>query len=244
MYCAEASLLGAEFVAHNLGISVHELCGLVYDEVKRKLYLNIVAALLENKYPDYMKNGVPKEIIRFINENFHEAKNENFGEDKNGNHDEAKTGKRLLSVMFGTGYSLIGMGAPISVFIEDVAKMLGTNPVIPKHYEVANALGAIMGSVSASHSVEVSPNIETEGPSGYAVFGNNGKRIFKEMDDAIGFAAKEAKEGARAEAAKRGAAGELAVTLDIDTHDAEAKDCVVYLGTTVTARAAGTIGFR
>ena len=37
-YEAQASLLGAEFVAYNLGISVEELCEQVYDAVKRKLY--------------------------------------------------------------------------------------------------------------------------------------------------------------------------------------------------------------
>ena len=236
VYNAEASLLGAEYVAHNMGISVRALCDSVYDEVKRKLYLNVVAALLENKYPDYMKNGVPEEITGFIAGNYDEARAEG--------RDGAKPGNGLLSAMLGTGYSLVGAGAPIHIFIDDVAKMLGARSMVPEHYEVANALGAVMGSVSASCSVEVSPNIESDGPAGYTAFGNNEKRVFKEMEDAIGFAVSEAKKGAKAEAARRGASGNVAVTLDIDTHEAEAKDCVVYLGTTVTARAVGTIGFR
>lgn len=47
-YNREAAVLAAEFVALNLGISLDELCEQVYDEIKRKLYRNIVEALLGN----------------------------------------------------------------------------------------------------------------------------------------------------------------------------------------------------
>ena len=228
-YCLEASLLGVEFAAHNLEISAQEFCDLVYDEVKRKLYLNIVKAILENKYSDYIKNGVNKYIERFINENYEATKTENRS--------------NLLSMSFCTEYSLVGIGAPIRIFLDDVAKMLGTNAVIPEHYEVANALGAIIGSISATYSVEIKPNNNSEGTTGYTVFGNNENKIFKEMADAVDYAVTEAKEGAETEAVKRGATGKLTVTSDINKHDAEARDCTIYLGTTVTARAVGAVGF-
>lgn len=96
-YSKEASLLGAEFAAFNLGISVDELCERVYTEVKRKIYINIVKAMLENKYEHYMKNGVPPEIETLIDESFQEA----------------LTGSRdsLFSMMIKTRYSLVGIGA-------------------------------------------------------------------------------------------------------------------------------------
>jgi len=228
-YCREASLLGAEFAAFNLDITVDELCSLTYDEIKRKLHLNIVAAMLENKYPEYMKNGINAHIEGFINNSY----------------DSAKTGIRdpLISAMFSTEYSLVGIGAPIHVFLDDVAKILGTKAIIPNHYEVANALGAVMGNVSASSSVEIRPNNSADDVTGYTVFGNEGAAIFDDMEDAIEYAVLQAEEMAESEAAKRGASGTLTVTSKVQRQDAQARDGAVYLGTTVTAHAIGSAGF-
>lgn len=228
-YSAEASRLGAAFVAHNLGISVEALCERVYEAVRRKLYVNIVEAMLENRYPDYMKNGVNADVERFIDANYEEI--------RDGRPDP------LFSTMLRTGYVLVGVGAPVSVFLGDVAKMLGTRAVIPKDHEVANALGAIIGSVSASCSVQVKPVNSADGVTGYRVFGNDGNRMFERAEDALEFAVSEAEARARAEAEGRGARGEIVVSSEIDENSAEAAEGTVYLGTTVTARATGTMGF-
>lgn len=228
-YSVEASRLGAEFAACNLGVSVEELCDMVYNEVKKKLYINIVKAMLENKYPDFMKNGVNSDMERFIVQNYEEV--------KNGEQDE------LFPTMFRTKYTLIGAGAPICVFLEDVARMLGTKAVIPKNYEVANALGAIIGSISAASSVEIKPNTNAEEALGFTVFGNDGNTVFKELEEAIKFAVSQAEEDAEAEARKRGAKGDVTVTSEIHDNEAEARDTTVYLGTVVTAHAVGTMGF-
>lgn len=228
-YCVEASQLGAEFAAHNLEISVDELCDYVYDEVKRKLYINIVKSMLENKYPDYMKNGVNKDVERFITATYEDIKNQKSDD--------------LFSTMFRTNYSLIGAGAPICVFLKDVAKMLGTHAVIPKNHEVANALGAIIGSVSVSCSVEIKPDNDAGGTSGYTVFGNDENVTFEDLEDAIQFAVSEAEEHAKKEAEKRGAKGAVTVTSKILTDEADSNDGTVHLGTIVTAHAAGAMGF-
>jgi N-methylhydantoinase A/oxoprolinase/acetone carboxylase beta subunit len=216
IYDTQASLLGAAFAAFNLDISVEDFCGAVYDEVKRKLYIHIAKALYENKYPDF------PHIERVIDESYASA-NE---------HD-------LISPLFKTDYTLVGIGAPIRVFIKDVAKKLGTYAVIPKHYEVANALGAVMGSISASFSVEIRPVNDASGTVSYTVFGMGGAEIFENMEDAEMYAVAQAKAGAEAEAVKRGAKGELDVSVDRFIDEAQAKDCMVYLGTTITAYAVG-----
>ena len=228
-YNGEASRLGAEFAAFNLGISVEELCSRAYDEIKRKLYVNIVKAMLETKYPDYMKNGVNSDVERFILASFEEA--------RYGRPDP------LFSTAFRTGYSLIGAGAPIKVFLEDVAAMLGTRAYVPENHEVANALGAVMGSVSASCSVEVKPVDGEPYGSGFLVFGRSGNTFFTELEPAVALAAQDAAEGARLEAEHRGAKGYITVTTDIYSNEAPAREITVYLGTVVTAHAAGTLGF-
>ena len=228
-YSVEASLLGAEFAAFNLEISIEDLSELVYREVKRKIYLNVVKIMLENKYEHYMQHGVEIEVERFINDSYEIA--------RTGNADS------LINMMFNTDFSLVGIGAPIKIFIDDVAKMLNTKAVIPENFEVANALGAIAGNISASHSIEIRPINNTEGTTGYTVYGNNENKIFKEKAEAEAFAISEAKDGAKKEAVNRGAKGNITVSCNVENDEAEARDCIIYLGTTVTARAIGALGF-
>ena len=228
----EASMLAAQYVASNLDITVDELCDYVYDEIKRKLYLNIVKVLLENKDKDYIKHGISKDIERFINESYEIAKT-GF------NHRFIS----FISMKFDTDFVLTGVGAPIHIFLDDVAKMLGTKAVFPKYHEVANALGAVVGNIYASNIIEIKPNYHADGITGYTVFGNTETKIFKELEDAEKFALAEAENGAYAEAVKRGAKGEIAVSCKLNKNEARAKDASIHLGTQAVANAVASIGF-
>jgi len=228
-YDAEASRLGAEFIAHNLDITPDELCERVYDAVKRKLYINIVKAMLENKYPDIMKKGVSPDLERFILEGWEAG--------KTGQTDD------LFSVLFRTEYALVGVGAPIRVFLADVADVLGTRAVIPENHEVANALRAVVGSVSVSCSVEIQPNNYAYGTEGYTVFGKDGNQLFDKLEDAVDCAVRDAEAQAEAEMKRRGVVGEITMSREISTQDTVARNSTVYLGTVVTVHAAGTLGF-
>lgn len=228
-YSGEAALLAARFVAHNLGVTVEALCELVYDEVRRKLYRNIVTVMLENKNPRHAKNGIAPDIEGFIDESF----------------DAARTGNRdgLISMMFRTDFTLVGIGAPTNIFLNDVAEMLGTTAVIPEHFEVANALGAIVGNVCVAHAVEIRPNHDSDGNTGFTVFGNDEIRKFEDIEEAEAFALDEARQGALAEAYKQGAQGDVSLTFSTTVDEAPALNCTVYLGTSVVAYAVGGIGF-
>ena len=225
----EASVLGARFVAFNSEVPENELCNMVYDEIKRKIYLNVVGVTLENKYPQYMKNGVNKEAEFIINESYAAA----------------KAGKRggLNTALFETDFSLVGIGAPIHIFLGDVAKMLGTKAVIPKYSGVANAIGAVAGNICANYTVEIKPNYSAGGVTGYTVFGDNVK-TFERLGEAEEFALSEAKEGAYNEAVKRGAKGGITVTCELNTNEAYGKNTAVHLNTTAVAQAVGAVGFK
>jgi N-methylhydantoinase A/oxoprolinase/acetone carboxylase beta subunit len=226
---SEASVLGAEFVALNLGVSVEELCDAVYDEVKRKLYVSVVKAMLENKNQHYLQEGIGEEVERFINESY----------------EIAKSGLRhdFISVMFSTSFVLAGAGAPIHLFLPDVARMLGTKAVIPEHYEVANALGAVVGNVFVEKIVKISANYTVLGIADYTVFGDAETKTLKTLEEAEAFAIQDATEAARREAQKRGAQGELTTTYRLEQNIAEARGGVkVYLGTEVVGLAVGSVG--
>ena len=220
-YSTEASLLGAEYVAFSTGISVDKLCELVYREVKRKLYLNIIIALLENQNKHYKMHGVPDELVNLINNSFDSA-------EKCADDDFIKTS-------FSTEYSLIGTGAPIPVFLDDVAKMLNTRAVIAENYEVANAVGAITGNLDATHSVEITRTNKMD----FVVFGNDETKSFREREDAEAFAVSQAEQGALKEVLARGAKGEITVYSQIEHLETMVYTHPVYLGSTVTARAVG-----
>ena len=224
----EASRLGAEFIAVNLGISAEEICDLVYDAVKKKMYTELVKAMLENKYADYMKNGVNRDVERFISDSYEESKR---GE------------KTLFSAAFTTKYTLSGAGAPIRVFLPDVAKLLGTQAVIPESYSVANALGAIIGGVHANYSIEIEPRDNEQGKSGYMVYGRKETKFFLKLDEAIDAAETEVEAAVKEKAAARGAKGEITVSTEVHTRETVARGLPVYIGTTVTAHAAGAMGF-
>ncbi len=141
----------------------------------------------------------------------------------------------LVTPSFTTSYSLVGTGAPIRVFLDEVAQLLGTRAVIPDNYEVANAVGAITGNIEASCSVRIVPQATSE----FVVYGNDGNKAFLKLEDAEEFALDEAEFGAQQEALVRGAKGELTVFSHIERQEAEAINGPVHLGSTAVARAVG-----
>ncbi len=54
-------------------------------------------------------------------------------------------------------YPVIGIGAPIHLYLPEAARLLETQAVIPEHADVANAIGAITGRVLIHSQVEIAP---------------------------------------------------------------------------------------
>lgn len=227
-FSGEASHLAAQFVADNLNLTKEELCKQVYDQIKRRMYEHIVRALLEHQDAYYRRHGIGQETERLIQQCYEQARS--GGE------------RGPLSLQFKTDYVLAGVGAPIGVFLNDVAAMLGTRAVTPPHHEVANALGAVVGNVMATTTVDIRPINDEADTNAYRVFGIGATRSFKTKVEAEAFAVTDATQAARMEAIKRGAKGEIAVTNSLSDHEAQARHSMVYLGTRVTARAVGPIG--
>ena len=68
-----------------------------------------------------------------------------------------------LATEFRLNVPIIGIGAPAGLFLRPVAEALHTELVLPKHYEVANAVGAIAGSVMVTEEVLVYPRLDAVG---------------------------------------------------------------------------------
>lgn len=117
-------------------------------------------------------------------------------------HDHLETSFRLRE-------PIIGIGAPAGFFLEDVAEALHTELILPEHHEVANAMGAIAGSVMVVVEVLVYPRVSRSGLEvlGYYVQTSDERKDFEEeeLDEALAYARELARERARGAALRSGA---------------------------------------
>lgn len=104
-------------------------------------------------------------------------------------------------------YPIIGIGAPAAEFLQPVADVLHTDLLLPEYYHVANAVGAIAGSVMVNEEVLVYPRLGGGGIDvvGYYVQSGQGRDHFEEAHDALAFARERAHELALSAALRSGA---------------------------------------
>ena len=221
---AEAAYLAAEYLANTIDTTVEKLTERVFDRVEGTLYFNIVRMLLEDRYPYYKKHGLDEELEKVIWDSWRQA--------GSGSQEE------FLQLNFKTPATLVGVGAPTHIFLPNVAKALGTKYIVPDNAGVANALGAIVGNISVTKEVEIRSQFAVGGGSGYVVFGASGNRLAPTMTEAIKIASEEARLAAVAEAKRRGAAGDITVT--VDTNGTEETPGIM-LSATITATAVGRV---
>ena len=77
--------------------------------------------------------------------------------------------------------TIIGIGAPIHLYLADAARLLETEAVIPPHADVANAIGAITGGVVIHHQIEIEPTEQGR----YRVSGLPDTPTFADFDQCI-----------------------------------------------------------
>ena len=75
---------------------------------------------------------------------------------------------------------MVGIGAPVGVFLPGACRRLGTVPIIPADADVANAVGAVTSQIFVSECVRVRP-----GEFGrYVLFASDGRQEFTALDRA------------------------------------------------------------
>ena len=68
-----------------------------------------------------------------------------------------------FNTSFHLAYPLIGIGGPADMFLEKVAEILHAELVLPPHYQVANAVGAIAGSIMVEEEILIYPKLDKTG---------------------------------------------------------------------------------
>ncbi len=108
---------------------------------------------------------------------------------------------------------IVGIGAPAGLFLKDVADALHTELILPEHHQVANALGAIAGTVMVVEEILVYPRLSSSGLEvlGYYVQTSDhsgqggGREEFEEAGDALAHARSLSRERAIGAALRSGA---------------------------------------
>ncbi len=90
-----------------------------------------------------------------------------------GEHDE-------LQVQLAMKFPIIGLGAPALSYYPKTAQWLKTNAILPKWGNVANALGAVVGSVRQQHEIIITP----AGGKNVNVHFNTGTTVFDDLETA------------------------------------------------------------
>jgi len=104
-------------------------------------------------------------------------------------------------------HPIIGIGAPAEVFLQEVSQKLLTKLVLPQHHEVANAVGAVAGSIMVSEEVIIYPKLSNMDLDiiGYYVQAGDGREEFSELEIARKYAIDLSKERALNAALRSGA---------------------------------------
>jgi N-methylhydantoinase A/oxoprolinase/acetone carboxylase beta subunit len=102
---------------------------------------------------------------------------------------------------------IIGIGAPAGIFLPDVAQALHTELILPDNHDVANAVGAIAGSVMVEEELLIYPKLSRSGLEvlGYFVQASDERFECEELGDAMARARTMSKERALGAAIRSGA---------------------------------------
>jgi len=111
---------------------------------------------------------------------------------------------RLLNVTIESRYPIIGIGAPAGYFVERVSDALKAHFILPEYAEVANAVGAVAGSIMVSKEALLYVQEKADSRA-YVVQVDHERRIFKEEEEARRFAEKKVTETATKSASRAGA---------------------------------------
>jgi len=179
-----ASLLGAQLLTSPAQSQVETLCNQVVQAVSERVAREIVTKILSDEIgpPDWQREPTATALLRRAFDD---------GQDEE------------LDCNLTLKCPLVVLGAPVEAYMPRVAKKLHTELIIPPHAEVANAVGAVTGSVVQRIKVLITP---LDGGSRFRLHLPNGVRDFENLEKAIIHAQQEVPPSLEALAQEAGAA--------------------------------------
>ncbi len=147
---------------------------------------------------NFVYNNVAKEVAKKLL--FDEIESQSLCDTCNYLLDKAVSGKKsFFGFKAWTDYPIVAVGGPVGLIMPPVCERLNTKLILPQHYEVGNALGAISGVVMETATLQIVPKEE-----GVAIIFGLKEPVFLPVDEALDFAKREAAKLAMEKAERAG----------------------------------------
>jgi N-methylhydantoinase A/oxoprolinase/acetone carboxylase beta subunit len=187
LWDTETSQHGLKIISNYLNRETEELTDFIWSQIIEMIVKVIVEFLSKKKIPPL--KSYAGEFGHWV---FHNALYQE--------HPHLETEIRLRN-------PIIGIGAPAEIMLAEVTKCLHTDLILPDHYHVANAVGAIAGSVMVAEEILVYPHLSPSGLDviGYYVQARDKRDEYEELEDALAFARRLSQERALSAALRSGA---------------------------------------
>lgn len=206
-------------VSGSIGIDADQIPDRVYEMVVRAMYRHLGAFMLHQQYPGPRSAFAPEHTQALLDAFYEQARRQGGG---------------VAQLSLTTPMPLVGIGAPIHVFLPRVAKLFGTRAILSEYSRVANAIGAACAQRVARLDVNVCVNTMNPEAGGYYVMADCKKHLFQRLDDAVAFGKITAEREIRKLAIIQGLGEDPEITLSVE-HDYFGN--VVLLGSVVHAEA-------
>jgi len=194
---ASAARLAACILAARLGEDVERLCHRILAHASERIAVEIVDKLLDDdsvhgdEHQDLISSTLLMRALR-------------------------PSAEASLGVSLSLQPVLVAVGAPVSTYFGQVAHHLHGDLCIPEHTEVANAVGAVAGSVVHRVHILIVPQPDEDV---YRVHAPGALYYYRELSDAVAFARDHGRELAIAGATEQGA-GDIQVRIEQNDHTA------------------------
>jgi N-methylhydantoinase A/oxoprolinase/acetone carboxylase beta subunit len=162
----EIADLAVKIGAKTLGLSVEDFTRRIAETITRRISAEIIEFLSERQLSDCFETKELK-LDRWLFEENHDQKNPFLGS------------KIFLKI------PMIGIGAPAKIFLPPVAEALNAPIVFPEFYEVANAVGTVVGNVVVRQEAEVFPHLEGASIVGYYARAGSNQLLFSTYELAL-----------------------------------------------------------
>jgi N-methylhydantoinase A/oxoprolinase/acetone carboxylase beta subunit len=144
-------------------------------------------------------------------------------------------GNRDYSLQMRMHRPIIGIGAPVHLFLSEAASLLGAEAILPEHADVANAIGAVTSRVRVRRQVKIRPSQA----GGFVIEGLPGAKRLLDFEEAM----TQAEEGLTRlvrELALASGTSETSVEVDVDDHiHTTAGGSQIFLRRTLSAELTG-----
>ena len=179
LYDRTAAEAAVECLFANIREPLEQVPDLVYEMVWKRMYRCLSGVILRQQYPK-AKEFKSAEYLEPLLDRCYEAACLSV------DHPE-KAGGADAVLRLSTDLPLLGVGAPIHIFLPRVAELLHTRVVIPPYAGVANALGAVASRKVLRRDLVI--KAEYDGPSFQCLsLHEDGKKYtFKKEPEAIAF---------------------------------------------------------